>query len=161
MSNWIAFTVLGVLFGMVMVDLQFDHYSIIDANPTEQQIKSAISYYHNIETQPLPYNAIIPGLIAIFAIDFAIRLVKHKRSPDFITLFLLIAAIGSFVVTLMTRAKLVESTDYKHQKELVKVIAYSHAPQLILIPLGVILQLWSQKLGYAEKAAVGDKKKRA
>ena len=69
-----------------MVDLQFDHYSNIDQNPTEQQIKSAISYYHAIETQPLPYNAIIPGLIAIFAIDFAIRLAKHKRLPDFITL---------------------------------------------------------------------------
>jgi hypothetical protein len=144
---------------MVLVDLQFDRYSIIDANPTEVQLKSAVSYYHNIEIQPLPYNAIIPGFIVIFAIDFAIRLAKHKRLPDFITLFLLIAAVGCFVVTLMTRAKLVESTDYKQQKDLIKVVAYSHAPQLILIPLGIILQLWSQKVGYAEKASAAQKKR--
>jgi hypothetical protein len=84
---------------MVLVDLQFDRYSIIDANPTEVQLKSAVSYYHNIEIQPLPYNAIIPGFIVIFAIDFAIRLAKHKRLPDFITLCKYIPLAKQIILT--------------------------------------------------------------
>jgi myosin-crossreactive antigen len=59
----------------------------------------------------------------------------------------LIAAVGCFVVTLMTRAKLVESTDYKQQKDLLKVVGKLHIIRnMHFTPLQSIREIFSDSL---------------